>query len=348
MPIVDLRMSHVGPFEDIALAFDEHINVFVGPNSSGKSTTLMALANTMAYPFVLPKRLLRQNAASFTARFVGRHGQTQELAGRLPFDHEAPEYRSRCAPFLAGLGYSTFVPALRQSTVFRTNGPVGTTPGAETPELPEELRRRRTLLPTDDTLIRDAAFLERMVELSSRATQRNDPTLRQLLGQIAAIASEILEAFPVTFWGIAGDRDGFFPQFRTRDGDVAFNVFSQGTQSVLQWLAYVLLGYAKYYGYATNFVAQPGVLIIDEIDAHLHPAAQQRIIPTLQRHFPKLQLFCSTHSPLMLAGLKPGQIHLLQRDSQGTVRASRNQDAIVGYSTDTLLQQFFGIAPSVQ
>jgi predicted ATPase len=57
MPICDLRVTNVGPFDDITFEFDAHINVFVGPNSSGKSTALMALADIAAYPFVLPSSL---------------------------------------------------------------------------------------------------------------------------------------------------------------------------------------------------------------------------------------------------------------------------------------------------
>jgi hypothetical protein len=167
--------------------------------------------------------------------------------------------------------------------------------------------------------------------------------MRRLLTQIASIASEILDGFPVEFWRIAEDRDGVFPQFRTLDGDIAFDIFSQGTQSVLQWLAYVLISYARYYGYPSNLAEQPGIMIIDEIDAHLHPTAQQRILPILRRHFPRMQIFCSTHSPLMLVGLQPGQIQLLQRDSHGTVTVSRNATAIAGQSTDVVLQQFFGL-----
>jgi hypothetical protein len=191
--------------------------------------------------------------------------------------------------------------------------------------------------------MRDEAILERMVEFADRAVRRNDPAMRRLLSQIASMASEILDGFPIEFWRIATDRAGLFPQFRTLDGDLAFDVFSQGTQSVLQWLAYVLIGYARYYGYPANLAEQPGIMIIDEIDAHLHPMAQQRIIPALRDSFPRMQIFCSTHSPLMLAYLQPGQIHMLQRDSQGTVSVSRNASAIVDQSTDAVLQQFFGI-----
>jgi len=101
--------------------------------------------------------------------------------------------------------------------------------------------------------------------------------------------------------------------------------------------------YAKYYGYPSKLAEQPGIMIIDEIDAHLHPTAQQRLIPALRRHFPRMQIFCSTHSPLLLVDLQPGQLHLLQRDSHGTVTVSRNTTAITGWSTDALLQQFFGL-----
>jgi hypothetical protein len=111
----------------------------------------------------------------------------------------------------------------------------------------------------------------------------------------------------------------------------------------MQWLTYVLAGYAKYYGYPTNLAAQPGVVIVDEIDAHLHPAAQRRVIPALQRYFPRLQIFCSTHSPLMLAGLKSSQMQLFQRDAHGTVVVTRNETDIVGWSVDEILRGFLGV-----
>ena len=343
MPIRDLHVTNIGPFDDMRFEFDEHINVFVGPNSSGKSTTLMTLANIVTYPFTLPGRLCKTAPAAFTVHIVGRDGQPQELTGVLPLDQEALAYHSRWATILTTLGYTAFVPALRQNSGFRSSGSRAESQWPGMSQLPEELLLRKSLLPTDAALIRAEAVLERMVEFADRAVRRNDPAMRRLLTQIASIASEILDGFPVEFWRIAEDRAGVFPQFRTLDGDIAFDVFSQGTQSILQWLAYVLISYATYYGYPSNLAEQPGIMIIDEIDAHLHPTAQQRIIPILRRHFPKMQIFCSTHSPLMLVDLQPGQIQLLQRDSHGTVTVSRHATASAGQSTDAVLHRFFGI-----
>ena len=43
MPLKRLRLTNLGPFDEIEFEFDEHVNVFTGPNNSGKSTVLTAL-----------------------------------------------------------------------------------------------------------------------------------------------------------------------------------------------------------------------------------------------------------------------------------------------------------------
>jgi hypothetical protein len=357
MPIVNLRLSHLGPLEDIEFVFDEQVNVFVGPNNCGKSTALTALGNIVACLFEVPSKLYRQQPAEFTIQFSGTNGALREFHGVLPIDAESPDTLTLWEDMLKTLGYSVFVPALRHSTGFRApwsaTALAGVSPSRDTPgvrqspwearELPEELHRRRALLPTNPVLVRDEVAIASLVELNSRAYRWNDPALHGIIAQVATIASEITEGFPMQFLRVAEDQEGLFPQFSTPDGDVPFHVLSQGTQSVMQWLTFVLAGYAKYYGYPTNLAAQPGIVIIDEIDAHLHPAAQRRVIPALQRHFPRLQIFCSTHSPLMLAGLKMSQMQLFQRDARGKVTLSRHATDIVGWSVDEILHGLLGV-----
>ncbi len=50
-----------------------------------------------------------------------------------------------------------------------------------------------------------------------------------------------------------------------------------------------------------------GVVLIDELDLHLHPKWQQQIMPTLQRLFPKIQFLVTTHSPFVLQSVPPVQ-----------------------------------------
>jgi predicted ATP-binding protein involved in virulence len=59
-----------------------------------------------------------------------------------------------------------------------------------------------------------------------------------------------------------------------------------------------------------------GVVLIDELDLHLHPRWQRRIIEDLRRAFPKMQFVCTTHSPFLIQSIRQGQ--LIQLDEQDT------------------------------
>jgi len=52
----------------------------------------------------------------------------------------------------------------------------------------------------------------------------------------------------------------------------------------------------------------PGVVLIDELDLHLHPEWQQTIVGNLKRIFPRVQFFATTHSPLIIQSLAAGQL----------------------------------------
>ena len=369
MPITSLRFTDVGPFEDVKFEFDEHVNVFTGPNNSGKSTSLMVLAEIFVAPIEFPKKLLRKEKGSWEANCLFA-GEPRTFSGELPFN-VADDLRT-IRTILEGIGFTAFVPALRRSTDFRSAGPAAgrknetrmdrelaehlssnrdDLTGISLEDLKRhvdeiggpEIGRRYDLIASDLFAVSDEEVIQKIVELDYRAYRLDQPALRELVASIATIASEITEGFPIQFVGVGEDRDGLFPQFSTPDGQVPINVLSQGTQSIIQWLAHLLFGYAEYYDYPPGLEEKPGILIIDEIDAHLHPSWQRRIIPTLIEHFPNLQIFCSSHSPLMLAGLKEGQVHLLKRNDEGKVTVSRNESDIIGWSADEILRNFLDV-----
>ena len=87
---------------------------------------------------------------------------------------------------------------------------------------------------------------------------------------------------------------------------------------------------------------KPAILLIDEIENHLHPTWQRRVIPALLDHFPNLQIFATTHSPFVVAGLKSGQVHLLNRDENGIVTATTNTEDIIGWTADQILRNYDG------
>ena len=344
MPLKRLRLTNLGPFDEIEFEFDEHVNVFTGPNNSGKSTALMALGEIAVYPFIMPSKLLRTATSRFKVEYGGQ-GEVWESS--FPIGGDDKQQFDDWMGFVTTIGYSSFVPAVRRSTDFRAKTPtvskLSHELGDEELHEIEELHKRAKLIETDALSVSDEAVVEKIVELDYRAYRRDKPAIRDVVAKSATIASEVTEGYPIRFVRVDEDDDGLFPQFETPDGLVPLNVLSQGTQSLIQWLARLLIDMAEYYDYPEDLEQRQGILIIDEIDAHLHPSWQRRIIPALTKHFPNLQIFCSTHSPLMLAGLKAGQVQLLDRGEDGKVTVSRNEQDIVAWSADEILQSFLDV-----
>ena len=65
-----------------------------------------------------------------------------------------------------------------------------------------------------------------------------------------------------------------------------------------------------------------GVVLVDEIDLHLHPRWQRRVVDDLKAAFPRLQFIATTHSPFILQSLEPGEVIDLDADA--------SPDAILG------------------
>ena len=118
---------------------------------------------------------------------------------------------------------------------------------------------------------------------------------------------------------------------------------SSGTQGTFLWVWALALVMAEHHRWEDGWETRPAVLLIDDIDNHLHPTWQRRVIPTLLENFPGLQIFATTHSPFLVAGLRRGQAHLLKRDSNGMVTASTNDHDIIGWPTDEILRTFMGV-----
>ena len=381
MYIEHLEFTNVGPFHEARFDFDRQVNVFTGPNNSGKSTVLWVLGDALVFPFAFPVKLFRDGK---TATFTIHTSCGDSFGGELPIiragqngtDTDAgywtEERWKKYTQLLAYIGYSKFIPAMRRPTDFRSPGPTTKrnnlgddhAPGSSNPseetvrrmaakrqrsaarqrrEVDPELKRRTTLVSTDPSLVSDEEVIQKIVDLDYRSYLRRAPALRDVVDKIAQMVTEIAEGFPITFTGVDEDSTGFFPSFKTVDGIMPLNTMSQGTQSVIQWLAHLVIGYAEYYDFPDRLEDEPGILIVDEIDAHLHPAWQRGIIPTLTRHFPHLQIFCSTHSPLMLAGLSPGQVQLMTRDEDAVVQVSRNDFSVAGWSADQILRNLLGM-----
>lgn len=88
-----------------------------------------------------------------------------------------------------------------------------------------------------------------------------------------------------------------------------------------------------------------GVVLIDEIDLHLHPAWQQTILSDLQKAFPKLQFIVTTHSPQVLSTVHKENIRVFERKSIGNITASKPIGQTYGEPSGDVLQSVMMVDP---
>jgi uncharacterized protein (TIGR02646 family) len=86
------------------------------------------------------------------------------------------------------------------------------------------------------------------------------------------------------------------------------------------------------------------VVIIDEIETHLHPRWKMRIVSALRRAFPGVQFIISTHDPLSLRGMDDGEVHVIERDAADVVHLLGDLPPISGMSAEQILtSEYFGL-----
>ena len=89
-------------------------------------------------------------------------------------------------------------------------------------------------------------------------------------------------------------------------------------------------------------LAAEAIVLIDEIELHLHPSWQQRILTDLTRTFPNAQFIVSTHSPQVLTTLRPEQIVKLSRE-EGRIVAARTPAPTYGAEAGDVLNVVMGV-----
>jgi hypothetical protein len=97
----------------------------------------------------------------------------------------------------------------------------------------------------------------------------------------------------------------------------------------------------------SGVVSAPGVVIIDEVDAHLHVSWQKRIGEWLKAHFPNIQFIVTTHSPYICQAADPAGLIRLPGPDQNqppqTVETDLWERIVYGTGDDAVLSDLFGL-----
>ncbi|AFY81207.1 AAA family ATPase [Oscillatoria acuminata] len=85
----------------------------------------------------------------------------------------------------------------------------------------------------------------------------------------------------------------------------------------------------------------PGLVLIDEIDVHLHPKWQRRIVNDLKTTFPSIQFVCTTHSPQVIGQIEPECLRILYEDNTGKICTITPKQGL-GMDSSWILQNLMG------
>lgn len=173
---------------------------------------------------------------------------------------------------------------------------------------------------------------------SSNPYQSKEDNRKVELDILLFLLNKIDSRIDKEFLEISGDNRVFI---KIENNKTKLSHLSSGFTSILKIIQTIVSGYS----YFTNEVQIEnvrGVVLIDEIESHLHNDWQVKIIPLLKALFPNTTFFITTHSSLVISQLEQGEVYRLQRGEDGVVYGK-----LVDYPSNAslvdLLDEAFGV-----
>lgn len=130
-------------------------------------------------------------------------------------------------------------------------------------------------------------------------------------------------------------------------GELPVSILSDGVRAVISLTADLALRCVRlnpHLGKEAPLKSR-GIVMIDEVDLHLHPAWQQRIVGRLCEAFPNLQIVLTTHSPQVLSTVASKNIRVVQRDGDGSWHARIPGTEVKGLESSVALNEVMGVSP---
>jgi hypothetical protein len=125
---------------------------------------------------------------------------------------------------------------------------------------------------------------------------------------------------------------------------VPFPALSDGYRAYLGWIGDLLYHVCKTCPSGKKLVDNHGIVMVDEIDLHIHPTWQINLLPVLARALPNIQFIVTSHSPLVVGSLEWMNIVLMVPGPKQSSSPKRVKQSIYGLDADQiLLTDFFSM-----
>ena len=203
------------------------------------------------------------------------------------------------------------------------------------------------------SLFRESAELydaeDILLKLDHRAkggTKQDRRRLREVKQLLAAVLPDMedeekIHIRPPQVFGSRNEPSGV--RFETPYGMVPISGLSLGYQTTLTWIVDLALRLYERYPDSPNPLAEPGIVLIDNIDLHLHPRWQRRMMSDIARLFPAVQFIATAHSPLIVQAAENATLAVL-REQDGEVLIDDDHELVDTWRVDQILSSdLFGV-----
>jgi predicted ATPase len=345
-----------------------NVNVILGDNGSGKSTLLRAIAMGVLAPSLgdsgyRPDSMVRRTVADSAAKLgsatvkmaldpqdwpaTARNapdapdGEHVTLTGEIVTRGDFEAFNWKNSRKLSVITYLTDVFYAKESAAFFLVG-YGATRRVELSERFDPFSRDKARSPR---YARVAGLFEDQVTLVPLASwlpafkQENKGRYTQLVNLINKLLPENcrladLQSIPDK------QPDYLFEMNGTR---VPFSALSDGFKAYIGWVGDMLYHVYMNSPKKKKLVENHGVVLIDEIDLHLHPAWQRTVLPTLSTALPNVQFIVTTHSPLVVGSLEAANLFVLEQTDKGAIVTQRPEKVHGASAEQILLSPYFGL-----
>ena len=244
--------------------------------------------------------------------------------------------------YWAGLGAGGEWPSLAVLTI-AAYAPSRSLRHIKSPDLTKRISAAKEMSLAFEDSIQNEAVQGWLLSLFSRKTLAGER------GVSADRYARVLERVQAALGEIYGedvcldvDVEHFQLFLRVRGKRLNFSQLPDGIRNTVGWLADFLMRRDVSIEAETDEL--PGILLLDEVDAHLHPSWQRTILPALKAALPDVQIITASHSPFVISSCPGARVHLFEADERGVARAKGAYDAPVGESVTATLKDIFGVS----
>jgi hypothetical protein len=375
--IVDkLRLNQVRVVDSgVSFDFDDQMNLIIGVNGSGKSTTLDALRLllTQVFSTVVPEYPHRPKDFGVRDITIGRDFLTVEAAFNIcgtPIGYIRNLPRQKAVPDEEREGqvrHQTIqTKDVKEWTSVAPSGPSSSTVVKEKIQDGDETPLAIFFSPERSVVVREdpqhgsaegglAAVYASALSPQKFNIERFAPWLRvqeRLMedesdqhGRRLEAVKTVIDRFLGRYENLRSEKKEDSTSLQIDLGDKSLDVeqLSDGERGILSLVLDITTRLARAHPESSDPLDEEAVVLIDELELHLHPGWQREIVDRLTRTFPKCQFICTTHSPQVISEVQPESLFVLD-EAEETVRV-RRPDQAFGLDTNWILESLMGTPP---